>query len=268
MFSCSLGQRWRLKHKTQRLETGWDVRRSRAAPGAVCLRSRPSRRCRSYSGPRRLSPAETVLLLFQLRPDHLSPTPPPCSDSIISVGPLSWHMTKRGGRGPDRSCSFAVYFVHHAVCVLPPDISTHLAAEPYFSNLLFFLSVFQFSPCRTPSQPSHLEFPPASTPPFLPTKPAPSLHLIPPLRFITPPPHLHHPLFFWPSLLPASLKDFFASSALCLSKSRSVMVWGGGRWQKQYFRGAGTYKIGWACLFSEKKVFKTWRRQTKGYFYL
>lgn len=137
-------------------------------------------------------------------------------------------MTKRGGRGPGRSCSFAFFCVR--VCtawfVLPPDISTHLAAELHFPNLLFFLSVFQFSPAvRLLSHHTSSSRPPAP-PPFLPTKPAPSLHLIPPLLFNPPhtPLHLCQPLFFSPSLLPASLKDFFAFSALCLSRSRSVLV--------------------------------------------
>lgn len=116
-------------------------------------------------------------------------------------------MTKSESRGPDRSCSFAVFFSCTARFVLPPDISTHLAvglhfSQPSFLSLGFSILAMPYaSSAITPRVPA--------PPPFLPTKPAPSLHLIPPLRFISPHLHLHHPLFFSPSLLPASLKDFF-----------------------------------------------------------
>lgn len=138
--------------------------------------------------------------------------------------------------------------------MLPPGISTHLAAELHFPNLLFFLSVFSILARRPPPQPSHLQFPSASTPavpadqarPFTSSYPTSALHPPP-----TPPASL--PAFVLLALITAGLSEglFRLFSPLPLKEQVSLGV-RRRAWAETVFSGAGRYKIGRARLYSEK----------------
>lgn len=166
-------------------------------------------------------------------------------------------MTKRGGRGPGRSCSFAFFFVcvcvHRVVCVAPGHkytLSSRAALfQPAFLSLRFSILVRLLSHHTSSSRPP-------APPPFLPTKPAPSLHLIPPLLFIPPipPTPASPPAFVLLALITAGLSEglFRLFSPLPLKEQVSLGV-RRRAWAETVFFGAGRYKIGRACLFSEKK---------------
>lgn len=226
--------------------TRWDVRRGCTAPGVVgaCGVASPDA-AEAALGSSALSSWDGVVAFPAAR---LPLGPPPCSDSITSVGPLSWHTTKRGDWGPETSCSFAV-FLCTARFVLPPDKSTHFAAELHFSNLLLFLSVFQFSPCRTPPQPSHLEYLPASTPavpadqarPFTSSCSTSALHL----------PPASPPSFVLLALITAGLSEglFRLFSPLPLKVQVSLSV----RWRALAETGGGLAQNWMGLSFLRKK---------------